>query len=219
MPFGYAFRVFGLDAMKPAALGFRVHSGWCALVAISLEQGLPRVLLRERPHLIENFTFEFRQPYHTAKKKPVDEAGEFIARVQTEARGLAYRVVQNALKSVQPQGYEIKHGALLVASGKPLPALPQILASHALIHTADGELFREAVLHACEKCGLATYSVKEKEVHERAEQALRLSASELAGRLADLGRTCGSPWTQDEKLSVVAAWLAMMGRGEPASQL
>lgn len=198
--------------MKPAALGFRVHSGWSALVAIALEQGLPRVLLRERPHLVEHFTFEFRQPYHTAKKKPSDEAEEFIARVRTEARGLAYRVVQTARESVQRQGYEIKHGALLVASGKPLPTLPLILASHALIHTADGELFREAVLQACEKCGLATYAVKEKEVLERAGQALRLSATELAARLADLGRACGSPWTQEEKLSVVAAWLAMMGQ-------
>ena len=204
--------------MKPASLGFRVHSGWSALVAISLEQGLPRVLLRERPHLVENFTFEFRQPYHTAKKKPVDEAGEFIARVQTEARGLAYRVVQLARESVRKHGYEIKHGALLAASGKPLPALPQILASHALIHTADGEMFREAVLHGCGKCGLETYAVKEKEVRERAGQTLRLSASELAGRLADLGRTCGPPWTQDEKLAVVAAWLAMLGPGEPAPQ-
>jgi hypothetical protein len=214
----YAFRVLGLDAMKPAALGFRVHSGWSALVAISLEKGLPRVLLRERPRLVENFTFEFRQPYHTAKKKPVDEAGEFIARVRTEARGLAFRAVQTARESVQKHGYEITRGALLVASGKPLPALAQILASHALIHSADGELFREAVLHACEKCGLETYAVKEKEVQERAGQALRLSASELAGQLADLGRTCGSPWTLDEKLAVVAAWLAMMGPGESALQ-
>jgi hypothetical protein len=204
--------------MKPAALGFRVHSGWCALVAISVEQGFPRVLLRERPHLVDNFTFEFRQPYHTAKKKPSDEADEFIARVRTEARRLAYRVVQAARENLQQQGYEIKHGALLVASGKPLPALPQILASHALIHTADGELFREAVLHACEKCGLAMYAVKEKEVQDRAGQALRLSAIELGARLADLGRTYGSPWTQDEKLAVVAAWLAMAGPGEPASQ-
>jgi len=32
--------------MIPAALGFRAHSGWTALVAVSLEKDGPRVLLR-----------------------------------------------------------------------------------------------------------------------------------------------------------------------------
>jgi hypothetical protein len=201
--------------MKPAAFGFRVHSGWCALVAISVEERLPRVLLRERPRLVETFTFEFRQPYHTAKKRPLDAGREFIARVRAEAAGLACRAIQSASKTLAEQGYEIKHGGLLAASGKTLPALPRILASHALIHTADGELFREAVLHACETCGVQPFTVKEKEVLERAGQALRLSSSEIAGRLADLGRACGSPWTQDEKLAAAAAWLAMIEPDTP----
>ena len=55
--------------MKHAALGFRAHSGWTSLVAISLEEGSPLVLLRERPHLVKTFTYEFRQPYHTAAKE------------------------------------------------------------------------------------------------------------------------------------------------------
>jgi hypothetical protein len=55
--------------MKPAALGFRVHSGWTALVAVALEDRFPIPLLRERSHLVKTFTYEFRQPYHTAEKK------------------------------------------------------------------------------------------------------------------------------------------------------
>jgi hypothetical protein len=195
--------------MKPAGLGFRVHSGWTALVAISLDQNFPRVLLRERPHLVKTFTFEFRQPYHTAEKKPLDEASDFIELVHTEARDLAYRAIDSAQSSLHEQGYAIKRCGLLAASGKTLPELPQILASHALIHTADGELFREAVLDACRKRGLDIISVKEKEVFEKAGQASRLSSSKLAGRLADLGRAYGSPWTQDEKLAALAAWLSI----------
>src|SRR5437899_400721 len=56
--------------MNQAALGFRAHSGWTSLVAIALEDGLPMVLLRQRLHLVRNFTYEFRQPYHTAEKSP-----------------------------------------------------------------------------------------------------------------------------------------------------
>jgi len=42
--------------MKPAAVGFRVHSGWTSLVAIAIEKGKPMVLARRRPHLVENFS-------------------------------------------------------------------------------------------------------------------------------------------------------------------
>ena len=48
--------------MKRAAVGFRVHSGWSALVAVSLEKDGPIVLGRERVHLVEIFIYKFRQP-------------------------------------------------------------------------------------------------------------------------------------------------------------
>ena len=71
--------------MKQAALGFRVHSGWAAVVAVSLEKSAPVVLERKRVHLINTFTYTFRQPYHTAKKMPLAEARQFIAQVEKEA--------------------------------------------------------------------------------------------------------------------------------------
>jgi len=48
--------------------------------------------------------------------------------------------------------------------------LEKVLASHALIHTADGELFREALLHASNRCGLGDFRIKEKELLDRAGQ-------------------------------------------------
>ncbi len=54
--------------MKQAAVGFRVHSGWAAVVAVCVEKGAPVVLAKQRVHLVETFTYEFRQPYHTAEK-------------------------------------------------------------------------------------------------------------------------------------------------------
>ena len=139
--------------MKQVALGFRAHSGWTALVAIALEEGSPRVLLRERPHLVKAFTYEFRQPYHTAKKGSSAEAHDFVSSVRTEARGLAWEAINSVQSRFRHQGYEVKRCGLLLASGKPLPDLSHILTSHALIHTADGELFREALLHAGKRCG------------------------------------------------------------------
>jgi hypothetical protein len=198
--------------MKDAALGFRAHSGWTALVALSVSKGSPLVLERQRVHLVEVFTYEFRQPYHTAEKMPPAEARAFISRVQAEAKRLAYRAIHGLQGSLQKQGYELSRCGLLLASGKPLPGLEKILASHALIHTADGVLFREALLHASARCGLPVLSVKERELLNRAEQTLRLKPADLTRRVTQLGRPLGSPWSQDEKFASLAAWLAMTSK-------
>ncbi len=196
--------------MKQAALGFRAHSGWIALVAVSVEQGSPVVLLRERPHLVETFTFEFRQPYHTAEKRPPAEARGVISLARNEARRLAFQAIRSAQISLQKRGYELTGCGLLLAAGRPLPSLSQILASHALIHTADGELFREALLHAGNRCGFETFTMKERELLESAARTLHLDPDELGRRLTDLGRPLGSPWSQDEKFAALVAWLSLL---------
>ena len=65
--------------MINAAVGFRVHSGWSALVAVALEGRQPVVLCRKRVQLVETFNYDFRQPYHTAKKVSLEGGREFIA--------------------------------------------------------------------------------------------------------------------------------------------
>ena len=196
---------------KQAAVGFRVHSGWSAVVAVSLEKGAPVVLARQRVHLVETFTYEFRQPYHTAEKMLAGQAREFISRMRLEARRLAYSAIQELASRTQEQGAKLTRCGLLLASGRTLPELDKILASHALIHTADGELFREGILHAIARCGLEDFRVKEKELLDRAGRTLRIKPNALMRRVTELGRSVGSPWSQDEKLATLAAWLALRG--------
>ena len=198
--------------MKQVALGFRVHSGWTALVAIALdESGCPHVIFRERPHLVKDFTYEYRQPYHTAKKRSSAEALDFVLRVRSEARILASNAISSVQSSFGFQGNELQRCALLLASGRPLPDLPRILASHALIHAADGELFREAVLHATKRCGMEIFTIKESELFDGASRTLHLKVDELGQHLVHLGATIGPPWTQDEKLAALVAWLSLAG--------
>jgi hypothetical protein len=198
--------------MKHAALGFRVHSGWTALVAVAVTKGSPFALARERPHLVEAFTYEFRQPYHTAKKMSCDEARAFISGVQKEARRLAFHAIRGLQANLLAQGFQLVRCGLLLASGRPLPGLSQVLASHALIHTADGELFREAILHASSRCGVEAMKVKEKDLLSSASQALHMKARDIQSRVKDLGRPVGSPWSQDEKFASLVAWLALASR-------
>lgn len=194
--------------MKTAAAGFRVHSGWTSLVAVALEKGRPVVLARQRPHLVATFSYAFRQPYHTAEKMSLDEAAAFLDRQRAEAHRLAIAALKSAQADVAQQGYKIARSALLLASGRPLPELNKILAAHSLIHTADGEFFREALLHACAKCQLAITTIKDRDLLASASKSLRRSPAALTKFLTALGKPLGSPWTQDEKFATLAAWLA-----------
>jgi hypothetical protein len=203
---------------EQAAVGFRVHSGWAAAVAVSLEKGQPVVLTRQRVHLVNTFTYEFRQPYHTAEKMLDGQAREFLSRIQAEARRLAHRAIREIASRTQEQGVTLTRGGLLLASGRPLPALEKILASHALIHTADGELFREAILHASARCGLGDFRIKEKELLDRAGDDLRRNSDVLLRRVTELGRPFGSPWSQDEKFATLAAWLALAASSKNISR-
>src|SRR6266699_5666262 len=93
--------------VKQAAIGFRVHSGWAAVVAVCVDEGAPVVLARKRVHLVETFTYEFRQPYHTAEKMLLGQAREFISRMQAEARRLAYHAVRELESRTHEQGVKL----------------------------------------------------------------------------------------------------------------
>jgi len=195
--------------MKQAAVGFRVHSGWSALVVVSLQDGAPTVLSRERVHLVETFSYKFRQPYHTAEKMPLERARVFVAEVLSGAKRLATRAIRATQAELARQGFQVERCALLLASGKTLPSLDRILLSHALIHTADGELFREALRCSSADCGLGMACIKERELLDRGAQTLRTNREKLLRRTTELGRALGSPWTLDEKYAALAAWLVL----------
>ncbi len=198
----------GEGAMKDATLGLRVHSGWAVAVALCGPSDSPLMIDRRRFELVKIFTYTYRQPYHTGEKMPRKDAAKFIADVRSEAARLAFTSLRSMQTDLAEQNCRIGRCALLLASGRALPGLEQILASHALIHTADGELFRDALRVACTRCRLPLEAVREKELFEVASKRLSVSAVALKRRIAAFGKSFGPPWTQDEKFAALAAWLA-----------
>jgi hypothetical protein len=195
--------------MNRAAIGFRVHSGWAAMVAVSLEDGVPVVLQRRKLLLVGTFSYTFRQPYHTAEKMPLGDAAEFVRGVEAESRELALSGLRALEKELDSANYKVRGCALLLASGRKLPEFEKILASHALIHTADGELFREAIRHCCTRANLPLAVIKERELLAAASKRLNKRPEFLNRQVAALGKSLGPPWTQDEKLATLAAWLTL----------
>lgn len=202
--------------MTQAALGFRAHSGWAAVVAVAGPRGalgaraVPAVIDRRRIELVEPGMPW--QPYHAAEKLELKEAEELVKRCIDGARGLARRAIRAVTEDLRKSGHEVVGCGVLLASGRPLPTLAATLASHALIHTAEGELFREALVHASQKHNLPVTGVREKELFARAAADLRLPVEELQGRIAELGRVLGPPWRQDQKYAALVAWLALAAR-------
>lgn len=195
--------------MQTAALGFRVHSGWAAVVVVCGPVAAPVVVDRRKIQLVKLFSYTFRQPYHTAERMPRQDATKFIRSVQSEAKRLALSSLRSLQTDLAEGDFKIVRGALLLASGRALPALEQILASHALIHTADGELFRDSLRAACARLHLPVLGIREKELFATASKAFGAQPAALTHRIAALGKSLGPPWSQDEKFAALGAWLSL----------
>ena len=194
-----------------AAIGFRVHSGWAAAVTLGGSPDSPAILDRRKIQLVDTFAYAFRQPYHTAQKLSLPEAGGFLKTIRSDSCRLAVdgmRAVQSDLASVKCR---LTCVALLLSSAHELPDLERILASHALIHTADGELFRDAIRHAAAREKTKLACITERELLGTAAKRFSCSPAALERRIALLGKPLGPPWTQDQKLAALAAWLSLAG--------
>jgi hypothetical protein len=201
--------------VQTAALGFRVHSGWAAAVVLCGPLDAPVVVDRRKIQLVKIFSYTFRQPYHTAAKMPLQDAIKFIRGVQSEAKRLALFSLRSLQTDLADGDFKIVRGALLLASGRALPALDQILASHALIHTADGELFRDSLRAACALFHLPVVGIREKELFAAASKAFGMQPAVLKSRVAAIGKALGPPWSQDEKYAALGAWLSLSRRAVP----
>ncbi len=195
------------------ALGIRVHSGWAALVAVAGPVASPVVIERRLLELVDSSIP--KQPYHAAEamlgKAGLAAAEELIARAVERSGRLARDAVAAVVANLAGQGYAAKGCGILMASGRALPGVGGILASHALIHSAEGDLYRHAVARAAGDANLAVERIREKEVRSRAEEALGIPAGRLGVTLTDLGKPMGAPWTEDQKLAALAAWLVLAG--------
>ena len=195
--------------MSHAALGFRVHSGWAALVVLGGAVETPEVIERRRVELADGGISGSVQPYHAAQRMKLPEAEAFLKRCSDATLTLAQTAVGDAVAELTGKGYGIAACCVLLASGRPTGDLAATLASHALIHTAEGEFFRGALKKACESCGLKVSGVKERELLSRGATALQMSTNQLQRRVSEMGKTIGPPWRQDEKLAALAAWLIL----------
>lgn len=199
---------------KPrAALGMRAHSGWAAVVAVGGSPRAPVVVDRRRFEIADPTIPGSKQPFHASKGSDLKEAKEYLRRCENRTKFLARAELRAAAAELEKKGHSVVGVGVLLGSGRPLPPLAATLASHALIHAAEGEFFRNALVEASRHCKLRVTGVREKELFERAAAELRIPAEKLQLHLAEMGRAIGPPWRQDEKFAALVAWMVLATRG------
>jgi hypothetical protein len=197
----------------PAALGFSPHVGWAAVVAVSGPTESPEVNAKRRVDLAT--TFEEGAVFHSARELGMERATELVERSERTFTAKAERALSALVADLRKAGLELVAGAILSGGKRPLPPLDAILRSHALVHAAEGALYRKVFAQACETCGVAVAWAAAGDLPADVAAAARLPRARVLARLAEMGERSGRPWARDQKDAALAAWLALVSaRGD-----
>ncbi|MEJ7584122.1 MAG: hypothetical protein WKF43_08535 [Acidimicrobiales bacterium] len=196
--------------MADLALGVRDHSGWAVVVAVAGDVTAPDVVLRERVALLDPDLP--RQPYHAAVDLDLPEAATLIEQVERSAEHEAASMLNRVLADLAVTGHRVACIAVAAVTVAVPDSLEMVLSSHALLHAAEGELYREALAEAAAGEGLPVTRFLHKTVMADAAACLGVSGDEVRRTMNALGKDLGPPWQKDHKEATAAALIAAAGR-------
>ena len=178
----------------------------------------PLVLSRERLELADAKLAGSRQPHHAIEALPLGEARTRLAMLAAASARLAASGLRTLAHTAHAAGMELRAAGILDSAGRGGMPLETILASHALIHTADGNFFREALVAGCAAQRLPVTRIRQRDLAAEAAAQLRRSPGELRTMVAQLGREVGAPWGADQKGAALIAWLLLARASELAQR-
>jgi hypothetical protein len=190
---------------QPAALGFRVKSGWAAAVLLTGSVRSPQLCDVLRIDLSDARLPETRQPYHAAMGKLETDTTEVNRRVRI-VRGIAQQLIATLLAGYRQKGYAISHAAIVVGSQVD----PDSIANaHIRAHAFEGQLFRSVLEEALQACGIRTEILIERNAYAQGAAKFKESNENVRRVIQNFGRTAQGPWRAEQKLAALAAWLAL----------
>jgi len=201
-----------LEHRRPtASIGFRPHTGWAIIVAVAGPPGNLKILLRGRIDLMPPGSADRRFAYHRAAELPAPEAADSIRRARATARKASAIALQDALDSIEALGFRVQSAGIPCGERAIPKNLPIVLGSHPLIHTAEGVFFQQAVVFACERCGIPVISRPERKVWLDAAAKCGLKEAGLRQQIDGLRSSVGAPWGTDQKVATAFALAARNG--------
>jgi hypothetical protein len=200
-------------AAKTAAIGFSPHSGWAAMVVIGGTAAEPSLLTRSRVALMDEHDPLSKQPYHTVEFMCLEGATGRLDSYLWTATSMAHASIQAQVQALEARGVVLRHAGILESSGRKPVSLSSILASHALIHGADGDHFRNALAGAAEQQRLPVSRIPVRDLETYAAERLRQPINRLLDVVNELGRSVGPPWGADQKKAALLAWSLLADGG------
>jgi len=176
------------------------------MVVLGGSAAAPELLARSRVQLIDDQDPESKQPYHAVEFLCVEEATGRLDGYMAVATRLARDAIRDQSEQLQGRGILVRSVGIIDSSSRKLVSLPAILASHALIHAADGDHFRNALFVAAEQCGLPVCRVPARTLEAHAGGHLRRPVNKILATVDKLGLGKGPPWGADQKKAALLAW-------------
>jgi hypothetical protein len=193
---------------QPAALGFRVKSGWAAALLLTGPIHLPQLSDVQRIELSDPRLPETRQPYHAAMGKLETDSAK-VNRRERVVRCIAQQSIATLLVGYRQKGYRISRAALVVGSQID----PDSIANpHIRAHAFEGQLFRSVIEGALQAHRIRADVLIERDAYTRAAAELKQSSDAVQQAIQNLGRftpAAAGPWRAEQKLAALAAWFAL----------
>jgi hypothetical protein len=190
----------------PAALGFRVKSGWAQAVLLAGPSPSPR-LVSCRSALLSDPRFpRSKQPYHAALNLPEKKAAPILRELRSVVRRAAKQSVAELLKQAAEAGYDVRGAGLVVGS---LVDPASLHNEHIRAHALEGQLFRTVLEDAFRARGIPCKVLVEKSAYAAAGAALKKTPAAVKGIAASLGETHDGSWRAEQKLAALAALLSL----------
>jgi hypothetical protein len=190
------------------ALGFRPHTYWTAVVAATGEADQPEVVRRARIEFAEGDT---RLVYHRAAEMTAEAAARWVETVRSRTREAARLALARMAQDLADDGWTVGRAVVPRGGGRIPARLEEIVRSHSLQHAAEGEFYRDVVADACRDLGLEVTRVVERELHALTADLLGEAVADVESRLRILGHKLGPPWSEDQRLAMLAAWVGLAG--------
>jgi hypothetical protein len=166
-------------------------------------------MLRSRAELGDPRGRVRRNVYHAARALEPAAAADLVEAAERIAAEQGAAALERTLRQATDEGAVVRSCAVVVGTAAGEARLETILASHALVHAAEGRLYQGALLQSAELRGLDAIAIPKRSIWEQGEAALGVARDELQHWIDQLRRQLGPPWAQDQKLAALAAWIAL----------
>lgn len=192
--------------LGPAALGFRVKSGWAMAVLLASPASAPKLVRCQAVLLSDPKIPQSKQPCHAALELPEKEGKRLTKELRDVVASAARKAVEELLLQASAAGYVVRGAGLVVGS---LVDPATLHNEHIRAHGLEGQLFRTVLEDALRKQEIPCEALLEKTAYLAASSTLRKSPAEAKRTIAGLGASHEGSWRAEEKLAALAAWMAL----------